>query len=583
MRPTSGKAAYKPSTMHLLTGRIQDGIYLGGAAELVRAVCQHQRRLVDLGPTLRDASSTLYQMELMQPVLGIDKVSPAALEAALDALAWSSSPASSPLSCSFPCSACSSPSASLDPEAAPSCSSRAPGPDSEDEFGLMPALLPKSQRPFIASLGLAAVAPIPPPTTADGAVGPFRTSAPVAVPAVQRSPEGRRVATRIRRVRDKSRGKSSGGAVSAAPAAQAGLAGIAHEALRFVAMARARDGMVARADALQSAYDAAALNLAEEEHATRGRLLGARLELAEGISRNVVAQQYEKFVVFALDSEPIWRRAARRLQQRNEQLQLAAQNSYRLFEFQENMMQEKLTMLSEARDYLLSLKLMQEDELELVLRAARLRRRTSTITRSTLQDSLAGTPASLDLASRPVVSRELRHPRIAAESLDSSGNGQLRSRNRHAVAAPSVAPQPAAPTLARGRAFRAIEECLPRQPSGRLGMSARSTSTFPGATATPVTPVPAAPRTLRPAALANRAEPLVPTIASPGHAEPVIAIVAADDWVAYSQPVYGEVVRTRSAQPRSRARPAPAGNGRRYPTSSARRDALSSGPSPIAH
>lgn len=128
---------------------------------------------------------------------------------------------------------------------------------------------------------------------------------------------------------------------------------VATNALNFVAAWRREDSNSAGQeevvhDCLQVRYDT------EQEEGSRSRLRHLLLTVSEQMDRFAIMGEYDKFAVFCIDHEPVWRQAARQLQKENDARFNSTENIYARFVMEETALSEKMKMYQEATDYVLS-------------------------------------------------------------------------------------------------------------------------------------------------------------------------------------------------------------------------------------
>lgn len=151
------------------------------------------------------------------------------------------------------------------------------------------------------------------------------------------------------------------------------------EALRF-AFTRQLESRVSaeRTDLWVDCFNGATV-IRDDERSSRFRLYVLTQEVEEQMGRCGVADEYDKFVVFCLHYEPVWRRAARQLQLQHEERLNSTECCFQRFTFQEEVCEAKTKMFQQASDYVTSLKFAERDEREVALRHARDRRRSQVL------------------------------------------------------------------------------------------------------------------------------------------------------------------------------------------------------------
>ncbi|CAD2215479.1 hypothetical protein, conserved [Angomonas deanei] len=151
----------------------------------------------------------------------------------------------------------------------------------------------------------------------------------------------------------------------------------------------------------------------------------------------MVYHEYEKFVVFCIDKEPVWRKAARQLQIKNEERLNSTENIYERFQLQELAVREKQKIFVEAMDYVFSLKIVEHDAMKAAINTARNRRR----------ETMQAAPPAPVIVSREVGGRPpepaKRMPEIPKEDKNKRGNPAPRPapKTNH-VPRPPTHPRP---------------------------------------------------------------------------------------------------------------------------------------------
>ncbi|KAG5475370.1 hypothetical protein LSCM1_03483 [Leishmania martiniquensis] len=127
---------------------------------------------------------------------------------------------------------------------------------------------------------------------------------------------------------------------------------VAEDALTFVAAWRKEDGKRTPLEDLINDCSEARCNLEIEEQGSRDRLRQLLLTVWEQMERFVLMGEYNKFVVFCVHQEPVWRQAARQLRrEQGAQLKTAA-DIFARFYMEEAAWTEKKLMFQEAAGFL---------------------------------------------------------------------------------------------------------------------------------------------------------------------------------------------------------------------------------------
>lgn len=170
---------------------------------------------------------------------------------------------------------------------------------------------------------------------------------------------------------------ADGGVLDSLPSGLVSIVVVQQEAVAYVERARREQARHVALSELKYAWLKSYLNTYEEEADARLRLHVALLEFAEHTARVKLHQAYQKFVVFSVKNEPVWRKAAKELQMRNEERMNSAENVYARFVLAEDAYAGKQRLFQEETDYVLSLRIHYEDEMEAAARLTRLRRLNS--------------------------------------------------------------------------------------------------------------------------------------------------------------------------------------------------------------
>jgi hypothetical protein len=169
---------------------------------------------------------------------------------------------------------------------------------------------------------------------------------------------------------------------------------IATNALDFVAAWRRTDEQCAVQvdlihDCLSSRH-----TIETNEEESRWRLQQLLISVTEQLYRFVILSEYDKFAVFCVENEPVWRQAARQLQKENDARLNTTKNIYARFLLEDTVVAEKLRMLQEANDYVVSLCLIEREQHSIARMKAMARRRCQSASQMV-------TPASTPHLSRP--------------------------------------------------------------------------------------------------------------------------------------------------------------------------------------
>ncbi|KPA80970.1 hypothetical protein ABB37_04358 [Leptomonas pyrrhocoris] len=137
---------------------------------------------------------------------------------------------------------------------------------------------------------------------------------------------------------------------------------VATNALDFVAAWRKEDGRCTAQDDLFHECISSRLTIEATEEECRRRLRHLLFNVAEQLDRFAVLGEYDKFVVFCMENEPVWRQAARQLQEDNTARLNTAANIYIRFLLEDAAVSEKTKMYQEAADFVVSLSLMEREQ-----------------------------------------------------------------------------------------------------------------------------------------------------------------------------------------------------------------------------
>ncbi|KAK7195282.1 hypothetical protein NESM_000453900 [Novymonas esmeraldas] len=209
------------------------------------------------------------------------------------------------------------------------------------------------------------------------------------------------------------------------------VAVVAANALAFVAAWRVEDRkFLAQGDIVHECLTARQ-NVENEEEGCRMRLRQLLLTVSEQMDRFVMIGEYDKFVVFCIEREPVWRQAARQLQKENEARLNSTANIYARFLLGETAVAEKLCMFQVAADYVVSQRFAEREQRHIARVRAQERRRRQSAPQMT-----------------PLVSEtQAGHPQPQPQPQPQAQHNHHHRGQERTPAPPASSP---APTLARG-------------------------------------------------------------------------------------------------------------------------------------
>lgn len=212
---------------------------------------------------------------------------------------------------------------------------------------------------------------------------------------------------------------------------------VASEALNFVAKWRQTEAQCNEYEQLVYSYLDQRLGLLREEEDSRYRLQQLWISVSEQINRFLLFVEYDRFVVFCLQNEPVWRQAARRLQKENEARLKTTAFLYNRFLFTEKVMEEKIEIYQVAADFIVSLKFVEMDKQKQAHSRAMARRRQLSAPVIVHLPQPAAPPTSATLPNSTDPERG-RSPKLPREGHKKEKRKKLRS------SVPEALPQPCA-------------------------------------------------------------------------------------------------------------------------------------------
>lgn len=150
---------------------------------------------------------------------------------------------------------------------------------------------------------------------------------------------------------------------------------VASNALDFVAAWRREDGKCAAQEDLIHECLTTGHTIEAAELEGRWRLEHLLINVTEQLHRFVLLSEYDKFIIFCVENEPVWRQAARHLQKENDARLNTTANIYARFLFEDTVAAEKTRMFQEAADYVVSLQIVEREQRSIARANAMTRRR----------------------------------------------------------------------------------------------------------------------------------------------------------------------------------------------------------------
>ena len=150
---------------------------------------------------------------------------------------------------------------------------------------------------------------------------------------------------------------------------------IATEALEFVAAWRREDERCAAQEDLIHECLSSRCTVERSEEESRARLEHLLAIVTEQLDRFAIMGEYDKFVVFCMENEPVWRQAAWQLQKENNVRLSTTENIYARFLLEDTAVAEKWRMYQEAADYVVSVSIVEREQRSLAHTKAMARRR----------------------------------------------------------------------------------------------------------------------------------------------------------------------------------------------------------------